>query len=150
MNLAGGIISGNGDAIDLQAGTVSNAGTINGNVNLAYSPYGYPDYSSAIYIDNGGTLNGNLTLGAYDALEINLANAGTGPLGGVSGTIAANGAALIYTVSANATTTPSAPSSTSGFGTQGYLLSNNATLTFSKRSRRHCLSLGASPPRTMR
>jgi hypothetical protein len=131
-NLAGGTISGSTDAIDLSGGMISNAGTINGNVNLAYVLDGYPNQSSGEYVDNGGTLNGNLTLNAYDALVIDLAKQGSGPLGGVTGTINANGGSLIYQVNSSITTS-SAPAN-AGFGTTGYLLANNATLTFDSSS----------------
>ncbi|MGK2912002.1 MAG: beta strand repeat-containing protein, partial [Sphingobium sp.] len=74
LNDAGGVISGGVgfDAIDL-AGTsiVSNAGTINGNVDLAFDVYGY-GYSSgnSAYVDRGGTLNGNLTFGSGDDIFV--------------------------------------------------------------------------------
>lgn len=126
-NLAGGAITGNGDAIDVQGGSISNAGVINGNVNLAFANNGYAAIASGNYIDAGGTLNGNLTLGASDTLVVNLAGAGNGPLGGVTGTINANGAALINNVSADTTTTGAG--SAAGFGAQIYRLTNNAALT---------------------
>ncbi|MDP9055963.1 MAG: hypothetical protein M3N34_01330 [Pseudomonadota bacterium] len=128
-NQAGGTITGSTDAIDLQGGTVSNAGTINGNVNLNSSSY---YYTTGTYYDNGGTLNGNLSLNANGALAIDLANQGSGPLGGVTGTINANGASLIYDVNASATT--SGARTASGFGQTGYLLANNSTLTFASGS----------------
>ncbi len=131
-NLAGGVISADADAIDLLGGTVSNAGTITGNVNLAYSPYGYPVYSTGAYYANGGTLNGNLTLSANEALVMTLGSGGTGPLGGVTGTIDANGATLAYLVDASATTSTIALPA--GFASLGYVLSNNPTLTFTSDS----------------
>ncbi|WP_022684325.1 hypothetical protein [Sphingobium bisphenolivorans] len=73
VNHAGGIIaSGAGfDAIALSGGgAVSNAGTINGNVNLAYSPYGGIGYASGAYVDRGGTLNGDLLFGAGDDIFV--------------------------------------------------------------------------------
>jgi hypothetical protein len=57
-NLAGGTITGVGTAIALQGGTLSNAGTINGNVDMAGN-----GYYAATYIAKGGTINGNLTFG---------------------------------------------------------------------------------------
>ena len=133
-NLAGGVIAGNGDAIDVQGGSISNAGQINGNVNLAFSNNGYAMNAAGSYIDAGGTLNGNLTLGANDALVVNLSSVGTGPLGGVTGTINANGAALVYNLSANTTTT--GVDAVAGFGSQVYQLTNDPTLT---------LAAGSSP-----
>lgn len=67
VNEAGGTISGGAgfDAIALAGGgAVGNAGTINGNVNFAYSSYGGTSYASAAYVDRGGTLNGDLLFGA--------------------------------------------------------------------------------------
>ena len=67
VNEAGGTITGGAglEAIALAGGgAVSNAGTINGDVNLSYSPYGGTGYASGAYVDRGGTLNGNLLFGA--------------------------------------------------------------------------------------
>lgn len=67
VNEAGGTITGGAglEAIALAGGgAVSNAGTINGDVNLSYSPYGGTSYASGAYVDRGGTLNGNLLFGA--------------------------------------------------------------------------------------
>lgn len=64
-NATGTITAGAGrEAIALYGGgALSNAGTINGTVNLAYSPYG-PGYYAGAYVDRGGTLNGDLIFGA--------------------------------------------------------------------------------------
>ncbi|AJR22748.1 autotransporter outer membrane beta-barrel domain-containing protein [Sphingobium sp. YBL2] len=67
VNHAGGTITGGAglEAIALSGGgAVSNAGTINGDVNLSYSPYGGASYASGAYVDRGGTLNGDLLFGA--------------------------------------------------------------------------------------
>jgi hypothetical protein len=86
-NQAEGVISGVGTAVQMGGGTLSNAGTINGNVNLGYALYGGSSYSAATYIANGGTLNGNLTFGLGTNLLVE-----TGSGYGVTGTISAAGA----------------------------------------------------------
>lgn len=66
VNDATGTITGGAgrEAITLYGGgALSNAGMINGTVNLAYSPYG-PGYYAGAYVDHGGTLNGDLIFGA--------------------------------------------------------------------------------------
>ncbi|MBH0113200.1 hypothetical protein I5E68_09600 [Novosphingobium sp. YJ-S2-02] len=79
-NLAGGTISGGGGmAISMSGGSVANAGSIIGDVDLGY--WGGFGYGSAYYA-NGGTLTGNLTLGSGDDLFLQ-----SGPEAGVSGTI---------------------------------------------------------------
>lgn len=77
-NLAGGtIMGGNGLAITMNGGAVTNAGSIIGDVDLGYW------YSSAsAYYANGGTLTGNLRLGNGDDVFLQSGNAT-----GVSGTI---------------------------------------------------------------
>lgn len=80
-NLAGGVITGVGTAVQIAGGTLDNAGTINGNVDL-----GYGNYNSGYYIANGGTINGNLAFGNANNL---LAETGSGY--GVTGTITAAG-----------------------------------------------------------
>lgn len=85
VNQAGGIIAGGAgfDAIALLGGgSVSNAGTINGTVNLGYSPYGGISYASGAYVDRGGTLNGDLLFGAGDDILVT-----TGDTLGITGTI---------------------------------------------------------------
>jgi hypothetical protein len=90
INQASGIITGVGTAIQMPGGTLSNAGTINGNVNLGYSYYGqlygYGSQNTATYIANGGTLNGNLTFGGGINLLVE-----TGNGYGVTGTIDGGG-----------------------------------------------------------
>ena len=82
-NQAGGTIAGaNGQAsIRIAGGTLSNAGTITGSVDLGYSVYGQ-SYSEATYIANGGTLAGDLRFGAGDDMFVAVDDAT-----GVSGTI---------------------------------------------------------------
>ena len=87
VNEAGGTIAGGAgfDTIALSGGgAVSNAGTINDNVNFAYSPYGGISYASGAYVDRGGTLNGDLLFGAGD--DIFIATSDTlGVLGSING-----------------------------------------------------------------
>lgn len=67
LNEASGAISGGFgfDAIALlEGGALSNAGIINGNVNLAYESSGGIGYAAGAYVDRGGTLNGNLSFGS--------------------------------------------------------------------------------------
>lgn len=101
-NLAGGVISGVGDAVQLGGGTVTNAGTINGNVNLGYSPYGGVAYVAGTYIANGGTLNGNLTFGGQNSLLIE-SGSGFGITGTVSGGSSNNLAAHLRSSSGTVT-----------------------------------------------
>ena len=85
VNQAGGTIAAGAgfDAIALSTGgAVSNVGTINGNVNLGYSPYGGTSYASGAYVDRGGTLNGDLLFGGGDDILVTT----TGALG-ITGTI---------------------------------------------------------------
>ncbi len=87
-NLAGGTINGGtGQAAILltPSATIDNAGTINGNVNLAFSPYTwYTPAGSSNYTNRGGTLNGNLTFGAGNDTFISRDGA-TGVTGTVDG-----------------------------------------------------------------
>ncbi len=84
-NQAGGVIAG-GDGFDAIAlshgGAVSNSGTINGNVNFAYSPYGGTSYGDGAYVDRGGTLAGNLLFGSGNDIFV-----ATKDMLGVLGTI---------------------------------------------------------------
>ncbi|MES3106710.1 autotransporter outer membrane beta-barrel domain-containing protein [Sphingomonas aurantiaca] len=82
-NQAGGTIAGaNGQAaIRISGGTLSNAGTITGSVDLGYSTYGQT-YLPATYIANGGTLAGDLRFGAGDDVFVAVDD-----VNGVSGTI---------------------------------------------------------------
>ena len=80
-NLAGGVISGTGGlAIQSSSGSVRNAGTINGSVDLSYGNV-YSYYGSS-YTAAGGTLNGDLRFGSNNDLLIE-----TGSGFGVTGTI---------------------------------------------------------------
>ena len=100
-NQAGGVISGQIAAIAIDPAfalfnvyTVSNAGTINGNVNLATG--GYVSAFNTFEVTGNGTLNGNLYLG-NGRLVVDYGRAG--PLGGVTGNIVTTpGATLQYQV----------------------------------------------------
>jgi hypothetical protein len=81
-NLAGGVISGVGTAVQMAGGTLTNAGTINGNVNLGYVSSGGYYYAAGTYVANGGTVNGNLSFGAGNDVLVE-----TGSGYGVTGTI---------------------------------------------------------------
>ncbi len=81
INRAGATIAGNVTAIRVSGGTLDNAGTITGNVDLGYS-WGSRSFNGATYTAQGGTIMGDLlfgdgddTLVAYDGVT------------GVSGTI---------------------------------------------------------------
>jgi hypothetical protein len=64
-NLAGGtIVGGAGTAIRMAGGTIRNAGTITGSVDLGYSSYGGVSSLPATYIAEGGTLTGDLRFGS--------------------------------------------------------------------------------------
>ncbi|MEI5687907.1 autotransporter outer membrane beta-barrel domain-containing protein [Sphingomonas kyungheensis] len=82
-NLAGGTISGGaGQAIQMGGGTLRNAGTITGTVDLGYSPNGGRAWNSAVYVADGGTITGDLRFGGGDDLFVAVED-----VGGVSGTI---------------------------------------------------------------
>ncbi len=83
-NLAGGTIRGGAGqvAVRMGIGTLSNAGTIIGNVDLGYAPYGTGPGPGATYVAAGGTLAGNLQFGTTDDTLVV-----TGATAGVSGTI---------------------------------------------------------------
>ncbi|WP_336965317.1 autotransporter domain-containing protein [Sphingobium aquiterrae] len=100
VNETGGTISGGAgfDAVALAGGgALSNAGTINGNVNLAYSAFGGTSMAGGAYVDRGGTLNGNLTFGAGNDIFV-----ATGDTTGVLGTLNAGAGTDTYVRSYNA------------------------------------------------
>lgn len=81
-NQAGGtIVGGAGQAIQIAGGTLSNAGTITGSVDLGYASSGRA-YQSATYFANGGTIAGDLRFGQGDDLFIAMED-----VTGISGTI---------------------------------------------------------------
>src|SRR6185312_7814992 len=100
QNNAGGVISGSVTAITGSFGHITNAGTINGNVDFT----GAPSYLSSTYVDNGGTVNGNLLFGAgNDTLFEDLSLSANGRVAGVTGTVDGGGGTnqLIMHVGAN-------------------------------------------------
>jgi hypothetical protein len=127
-NAAGGVIGSGGLAITGNAyGTsVTNAGTINGTVSLAYNNLG--GSQGERYISQpGGVLNGNLILGSGGVLVTDLANSGPGQFAGINGTVtAASGAQLRYRVTGteSATIGPVGP-----FATPSFQLTDGASLT---------------------
>ncbi|PTQ09817.1 hypothetical protein CLG96_11615 [Sphingomonas oleivorans] len=120
VNQAGGTISGGTgfDAVALSGGgAVSNAGTINGNVNLAYSAFGGTGSAGGAYVDHGGTLNGDLTFGAGNDIFV-----ATGDTIGVLGTINAGAGTDIFARSYDASRNVdlgSLPALPAGFERQG-------------------------------
>lgn len=129
MNTADGIVTGGVDAIRTTGSQarVINAGTINGNVNLAASTAF--DSSDDIFVDTGGTVNGAIRLGGGDdQLVVDLATSAGRPLAGATGGVDAGAGydTLHYRVNADAGTTLAL---TSGFEALAYELDNNAALT---------------------
>ncbi len=108
--IAGGLLDGQTErlAIRTAGGTLTNAGTITGTVDLGYAASGR-SFTSATYIQDGGTIdggllfgNGNDTLIAYTALSINGTIDGGG--GNSDTLIQARRASDTVTLSPNATT----------------------------------------------
>lgn len=131
-NRAGGVVTGGLAAVGSIGygfnNRIINAGTINGNVNLAGSS---PNSNNVYYAVTGGVLNGNLTLGQGDTLITDLVNTGSGAFAGINGSVTSSNANLIYNVGANASATTSLPS---GFSTLGFQLANKAVLTLTGQS----------------
>src|SRR6185437_636146 len=85
----GGVITGSGDAIETGYGasTVTNAGTINGNVNFTNTPYYY--YANNTFVDNGGTVNGSVLFGSngINTYVTDLSKFVNGTFSNVTGTV---------------------------------------------------------------
>ncbi|MBW6532568.1 hypothetical protein KZ820_17640 [Sphingomonas sp. RRHST34] len=81
VNRAGGVIAGNGTAVRMYGGTLTNAGTITGDVLLGFNDYGI-SYGPVTYVAQGGTIAGDLHFGSGDDQFVSY-NDDTG----VSGTI---------------------------------------------------------------
>jgi uncharacterized protein YhjY with autotransporter beta-barrel domain len=112
---------------------IYNAGTINGDVNLGTTSFGYGSYN-VFDAMAGGTLNGNLVLGSgNDVFVTDITNSGSGPYAGVTGTVSGSGSeTIIYRVSKDTTSTISTASGP--FGTLGYQLQDGAKLTLTAAS----------------
>ena len=132
-NRAGGTVSGTTLAVGRDpslaastptSATIRNAGTINGNVNLAGSAT-VPTRNTFVALA-GGAVNGNLNLGTGgDTLVVEYG--APGPLAGVTGSITGSGdAALRYLINADAAVSLTTPSI---FNTVGFDLANNAIVT---------------------
>jgi len=128
-NLAGGVVGGSGDAIASGFGaTVSNAGTISGNVDFAVYPYAF--YGST-FIDKGGQINGDLIFGSgYDTYVTDISKYANGRFTNISGTITGGDGAdtLVLQVQADAS---GKVTSIPTFEHTEYDLSNDAKLTLS-------------------
>lgn len=82
-NLAGGVIRSAGQpAVQMSGGVLANAGSIIGDVDLAYTSYGGVWFGNGTYIAQGGSLTGSLRFGSADDLFLE-----TGGSTGVSGVI---------------------------------------------------------------
>lgn len=133
INQQGGVINGGvGASATTEYGfssSVTNAGTINGNVNLGTSSYGQTNNTFTELA--GGVLNGNLNLGSGgDKLVVALGSTDAGGYPGITGTVTGSGTeTLVSLVTANASATLGAAGGV--FSVFGYDLANNATLTLS-------------------
>jgi hypothetical protein len=129
VNNAGAIVSGGTNGVSNVGYNVRilNAGTINGDVNLA-STLTF-DNSEDIFVDNGGTVNGAVRLGAgNDLLVVDLVSVGGRPFAGATGGVDAGAGydTVRYRVSADASAGLSIPG---GFEALAYELDNKAALT---------------------
>ncbi len=140
-----GVILGSGGTLDNRAGArvrgdivpqvqsfftvtnaaVVNAGTIDGNVRFDGSS-GFSYANNRYFAVVGGVLNGNLTLGSGNTLVTELANDGPGTFAGITGTVTATDATLVYRVRGNASI---AGTAATGFSSVGYDLYDDAALT---------------------
>jgi len=133
-NRAGGVVTGGtaGVTAAYQSGgfafnnSISNAGTINGNVVLGDARDTLYGNDNSYFALAGGVLNGNLSLGRGDTLVAELAGTGGGRYAGISGTVSATASVLRLRVRA---ATTAAASGTPGFATVGYDLFDDAALT---------------------
>ena len=129
-NLAGGVITSIGDAIENTYGgvTVTNAGTINGNVNFALAP-SYYYLQSNVFVDQGGTINGNLVFGSgADTYVTDASKYVNGKFTNVSGTVDGGGGQDTLVLRVGSDNSTKAASATN-FERVEYDLSNGAKLT---------------------
>ncbi|WBO20706.1 autotransporter outer membrane beta-barrel domain-containing protein [Sphingomonas abietis] len=128
INAAGGTVTGGTGVGNVGYSVrVVNAGTINGDVNLA-STSGF-DSSDDIFVDAGGTVNGAVSLGGGDdQLVVNLGTDSSRPFAGATGGVDAGTGynTLRYRVKADAAAALTLPTS---FEALAYELDNNAQLT---------------------
>lgn len=132
-NLADGVITGSGDAIaDTYGGaTVTNAGTINGNVVLG--PSYYYSYGDT-FIDNGGTVNGSVRFGmGTNTYVTDFSKFANGTFSNVTGVVdGGNGFSTLVLRTGSDTTAKIAFAT--NFQRTEYDLSNNAKLSLSSDS----------------
>ncbi|ESQ89488.1 hypothetical protein ABENE_14000 [Asticcacaulis benevestitus DSM 16100 = ATCC BAA-896] len=128
-NLAGGVITGSGDAIQNAYGgiTVKNAGTINGNVNFAPLSSSYYAQSSS-FVDRGGTVNGSVLFGSgSDTYVTDISKYADGRFSNVTGVVdGGDGQDTVVLQVASATSAKIA--SPTNFERVQYDLSNGLTL----------------------
>ena len=96
FNDVSGVIAGDldGTAIQLGGGYLTNAGTINGNVDLGFKSFGR-SFNGAIYTAAGGTINGDLLFGDGNDLVFTSSD-GAGVSGVIDGGLGTD--ALIFTI----------------------------------------------------
>ncbi|MBW4330242.1 autotransporter outer membrane beta-barrel domain-containing protein [Stakelama sp. CBK3Z-3] len=129
INTEQGTVTGSGAAVAVNGSSarVVNAGTINGDVDLAF-PSSY-DSNEGLFVDEGGTVNGAIRLGGGDdELVVTLGDDAGRPLAGATGGVDAGDGydTLRYRVNADA---DAAIALTGGFEGLAYELSNDAALT---------------------
>ncbi|MBB3349644.1 autotransporter domain-containing protein [Sphingomonas sp. BK069] len=105
VNRPGGVIAGSGTAVRMYGGTLTNAGTISGDVLLGFGDYGL-SYAPTTYVAQGGTIAGDLRFGSGDDQFVSY-----GEATGVSGTIDAGEGydTFVHARSTSATVTLGAP-----------------------------------------
>jgi hypothetical protein len=145
-NLAGGVINGGIAPSSLNDGfgssaRITNAGIINGNVDLGRRDYGYG--TGNIFVASpGGIVNGNIHLGqGRDIFATALNNDGPGEFAGLTGNVTGEGQeTLRYLVDSDATATVAVRGI---FSALAYDLSNDAKLILSAPSAQ-ALNIGFS------
>ncbi|MEP9402163.1 autotransporter outer membrane beta-barrel domain-containing protein [Sphingomonas sp. VNH70] len=112
INAAGGVVSGLSAGIvgfgsssfydaNVNSATVANAGTINGDVQLARLT-DREVRRNRYFAERGGVLNGNLFLGRGGTLVVEFANSGPGTYAGITGSVNAPDAQLVYRLRSDA------------------------------------------------
>lgn len=134
-NLAGGVITASGDAIEDTSGstTVSNAGNINGNVNFALVPYYYS--SGDTFVDNGGTVNGSVLFGGgANTYVTDFSTFVNGRFSNVTGVVDGGTTGVSTLVLRTGSDTTAKIAFATNFQKTEYDLSNSAKLTLSSDS----------------